>query len=83
MITSIRANQPIIFSKVKTMPEKDYKEAKRFKEFRKAERLTQEEMGKIIGKTQPMVQRYETGDYLIPGRVVATLVKKLRMSHEW
>ena len=65
------------------MEKDDYQESKRFKAFRKHKGLTQKDMGKIIGKTQAMVQRYETGDYLIPGRVVSTLVNNLNLSFEW
>ncbi|WP_433863223.1 helix-turn-helix domain-containing protein [Sphingobacterium thalpophilum] len=58
-------------------------EAKRFKAFRKAERMTQEEIGEIIGGTKSLVYKIEKGVLRIQLEHVKKLHEKLGMSYEW
>lgn len=58
-------------------------EARRFREFRLAEKLTQEEMGEILGKTKSHINKVEKGILRISVEDVKTLHAKKRMSYEW
>jgi transcriptional regulator with XRE-family HTH domain len=58
-------------------------EARRFKEFRKAENLTQLQFGEKIGKDQATVQRYEKGTFSIPIDVIKTMHEVFQMSLDW
>ncbi|TDQ12796.1 helix-turn-helix domain-containing protein [Pedobacter metabolipauper] len=58
-------------------------EAKRFKEFRKAENLIQKDMGDVVGKDAATITRYENGDFIIPIDVVKLMHEKLDMDYTW
>jgi transcriptional regulator with XRE-family HTH domain len=58
-------------------------EAKRLREFRKAEGLTQAQMGVVLGKDQATVQRYESGEFVISVDVVRILHEKLLLNFQW
>jgi transcriptional regulator with XRE-family HTH domain len=58
-------------------------EARRFKEFRKAENLTQKQLGEILSKEQATIQRYEKGTFAIPIEVVKALHENYQMSLDW
>lgn len=58
-------------------------EARRFKEFRKAENLTQTEFGEKVGKDQATIQRYEKGIFSIPIDVVKAMHEVFQMSLDW
>jgi transcriptional regulator with XRE-family HTH domain len=58
-------------------------EAKRLKEFRKAENLTQVQFAEAVSKDQSMIQRYESGVFAIPIEVIRDLREKFLMSTEW
>lgn len=58
-------------------------EAKRFKQFREAENLTQEEMGAVLGKTKSHVNKIERGVTSVLLSHVKTLHEKMGMSYEW
>jgi len=58
-------------------------EARRFKEFRKAENLTQKQLGDKLGKEQATIQRYEKGTFVIPIEVVKMLHELYQMSLDW
>lgn len=57
--------------------------AKRLQVIRKNEKLTQEEFGKVIGKSQPNIQKYESGELYIPTSIYKILHEKLAYSYEW
>jgi transcriptional regulator with XRE-family HTH domain len=58
-------------------------EARRFKEFRKAENLTQIQIGEKLGKDQATIQRYEKGTFAIPIEIVKLMHEKFLMSLDW
>lgn len=58
-------------------------EAKRFKEFRLAEGLTQGEIGEMLGRTTAHIQKFEDGTRRIQNKDVKKLHLKLEMSYEW
>ncbi|MEN5085470.1 helix-turn-helix transcriptional regulator [Sphingobacterium faecium] len=58
-------------------------EAKRFKAFRQAEKMTQQDMGDLIGKTKSFVNKIEHGHLRLSIDEVKTLHVKKRMSYEW
>jgi len=58
-------------------------EARRFKEFRKAENLTQVQFGEKLGKDQATIQRYEKGVFAIPIEVVKSMHETFQMSLDW
>ena len=58
-------------------------EARRFKEFRKAENLTQKQLGDKLGKEHATIQRYEKGTFVIPIEVVKMLHELYQMSLDW
>lgn len=58
-------------------------EARRFKEFRKAENLTQKQLGDKLGKEQATIQCYEKGTFVIPIEVVKMLHELYQMSLDW
>lgn len=58
-------------------------EAKRFKAFRQAEKLTQQDMGDLIGKTKSYVNKIEKGNLRISTEEVKILHTKKRISYEW
>ncbi|WP_211348414.1 helix-turn-helix domain-containing protein [Sphingobacterium yanglingense] len=58
-------------------------EAKRFKAFRLAENLTQEELGEALGKTKSWINKVENGSRRITLTEVSILRKKFDMSYEW
>ena len=58
-------------------------EAKRLREFRKAEGLTQVELAAILGKDQATVQRYESGEFVISVDIVRILHEKLLLNFSW
>lgn len=58
-------------------------EAKRFKVFRQAEGLSQQEMADVLGVKQPTIQRYESGVLYIPDRITKKMHHRLNMSYEW
>lgn len=58
-------------------------EAKRFKAFRLAEKLTQKEIGEIIGRTESHVNKIEGGTRNIKIEDIKILHEKLQLSYEW
>lgn len=58
-------------------------EAKQLRVFRKAENLTQDELAKILNKTQATIQKYESGEILVPSEIVKKLHEKLQMHYDW
>ncbi len=58
-------------------------EAKRFKEFRLAENLTQTEIGEILSRVQTHIYKFEEGTRRIQLNDVKLLHTKLGMSYEW
>lgn len=58
-------------------------EAKRLRIIRKDNKLTQEELGEILGKGQPTIQKYESGTLYIPTEVYKTIHDKLFYNYEW
>jgi len=58
-------------------------EARRFKEFRKAENLTQIQFGEKLGKDQATIQRYEKGTFAIPIEIVKSMHEIFQMSLDW
>jgi transcriptional regulator with XRE-family HTH domain len=58
-------------------------EAKRLREFRKAEGLTQTEFAVIVGKDQATVQRYESGEYVISVEIVRIMHERLLLNFTW
>lgn len=58
-------------------------EGKKVRIFRKKLDLTQKQMGDKTGKTQTTIQRYESGDYIVPSEFIDALVRELKMSLKW
>lgn len=58
-------------------------EAKRLKEFRLAEGLTQKELGEILNRHASHVNKFEDGTRRIQIEDVKQLHLKLEMSYEW
>lgn len=58
-------------------------EAKRLREFRKAEGLTQVELAVFLGKDQATVQRYESSEFVIPVEIVRIMHEKLLINFTW
>lgn len=58
-------------------------EASRFRIFRKANNLSQEEMADLLKCSQPQITKYETGANLIPIEVPKKLNSKLQLNYEW
>ena len=58
-------------------------ESERFRLFRKSENLTQKGMAEVLGKEQPTVQRYESGETFVPHDVIRLLNMKLGLSYNW
>ncbi|WP_394677752.1 helix-turn-helix domain-containing protein [uncultured Sphingobacterium sp.] len=58
-------------------------EARRFKAFREAENLTQEEFGALLGKTKSHINKIEKGVTGVQLKDVKMLHEKKAMSYEW
>lgn len=53
---------------------------KRIREARRNKRLTQVEFGKLVGKTESTIRKYESGGILIPSNVMQTIADVLDVS---
>ncbi|KEQ31248.1 hypothetical protein N180_03095 [Pedobacter antarcticus 4BY] len=58
-------------------------ETKRFKILRETEGLTQTKFAEMLELTQPTIQRYESGAYIIPIDVIKKAHEVFNMSFEW
>jgi transcriptional regulator with XRE-family HTH domain len=58
-------------------------QGQRLKLFRKFLRMSQKEFGEKIGKSQALIQKYETGLTLIPWDVIKRISQEYDMSFTW
>lgn len=58
-------------------------EARRFKQIRKDEKLTQVEMAEVLGLTQSAIHKYEGGDNFIPTKIWKKIHDKLFYNYEY
>ena len=70
-------------AKIKKNPVVPTKESERLKFFRKAEGLSQTELGEALGCHQTQVFKYENGKNIIPLDVVKIIHAKFNMSYDW
>lgn len=58
-------------------------EAKRLRMFLKSKKITQQDLADLYGKTQSVINRYLTGEIVIPTGLIKLLYQKYNLNTDW